>query len=478
MIFPSYIFILGLLPLSLLGWYGIKNLRARLFFLTAMSYVFYGWWDYRFTLLMFGTTMLDYVCGLRIHQAASPRRKRLWLIVSVAGNLSSLGFFKYYDFFVGSADGLLALLGLRAPLPLLHLVLPLGISFYTFQSMSYTIDIYRGISRPTADFLHFSAYVSMFPQLVAGPIVRYDLVEQQLADLPGHQTSFEDIGDGVWLFVIGLIKKLWIADRLAPVAQLVFDGKADAQMIAAWAGALAYTFQLYFDFSGYSDMARGLGKMLGFQFPVNFNSPYKSADIAEFWNRWHITLSTWLRDYLFIPLGGSRGKLGKTLRNLGITMFLGGLWHGAAWNYVIWGLYHGALLMSNAGRKRFWKTGFPRAAAAPMTFILVLIGWVMFRAPTIPRALHIYAGMLGLHGIEPFTYFHKYYQVMLPSVLEQIRLGGLFNIIAAAAIAFALPNSEELPKPQGVFWAVVLAAVVLVCLTGMGVEIPFLYFQF
>jgi len=472
LIFPSYVFLLIFLPVVLAGWHGIKNLQTRLAFLTISSYVFYGWWDYRFTALLLGSTVLDYICGRRIHNADEPRARKLWLSLSIAGNLSALGFFKYFNFFADSLSASMGAIGVEVSMPMLDVVLPLGISFYTFQSMSYSIDIYRGQCRPIKDFLPFAAYVSMFPQLVAGPIVRYNQIEQQLRDLPNRRTSLDQMADGVWLMGIGLIKKIWIADRLAPAAQYLFDGGGDPQLITAWAGALAYTFQLYFDFSGYSDMARGLGKMLGFELPINFNSPYKSIDISDFWNRWHITLSNWMRDYVFIPLGGSKGALKKTLRNLVITMFLGGLWHGAAWNFVIWGLYHGVLLVVNAGWKKLKRPAMSRTAAIALTFLAVVMGWVMFRAPTIGRAFEVYFGMMGLNGIETFS------MVYLGHVLPEAIGAGAVWLALAALIAFLAPNSEQVPKSRSIWAAIALAVIYLATLTQLGVETPFLYFQF
>lgn len=479
MIFPSYVFLLAFLPLALLGWYALRSVAVRLAFLTAASYVFYGWWDYRFCALMAASTALDYVCGARLHATDVPRRRRFWLGLSIAGNLGALGFFKYYGFFTDSLQAALGTLGLELSLPTLQIILPLGISFYTFQSMSYTIDIYRGECRPTKDLLRFAAYVSMFPQLVAGPIVRYSEIEEQLAALDARRPALPQIADGVWLFVIGVVKKIWIADLLAPVAELAFDRTATPQLATAWAGTLAYTFQLYFDFSAYSDMARGLGKMLGFEFPINFNSPYKSASIAEFWNRWHISLSHWLRDYLFIPLGGSRAGNARTLRNLAITMFLGGLWHGAAWTFVLWGVYHGALLCVHACWKRAAVWHMPRLLAVPLTFLAAAFGWAIFRAGSLEGATTMWAGLFGFNGLEPLLCHSASLGLNLPEIYGQF--GGLHGVLALAGIAVIalfLPNSEQLPKPHHPLAGAALAGIVLCTLTTFMKETPFLYFTF
>ncbi len=479
MIFPSYIFILVFLPAVLIAWYAIKPLRVRLALLTLASYVFYGWWDYRFLSLMIASTLLDYACGRMIHRNDDPRVRKRWLFLSIAGNLSILGIFKYYNFFATSLSATLATIGIEASWPTLHLILPLGISFYTFQSMSYTIDIYRGKCKPTSDPLIFSAYVSMFPQLVAGPIVRYEHMEKQLLDLPNAKPNTDMIADGVHLFMIGMIKKIWIADSLAPVAALAFDSGNSPQLFTAWAGALCYTFQLYFDFSGYSDMARGLGFMLGFHFPLNFNSPYKSASPSEFWNRWHITLSNWLRDYLYIPLGGSRHGVVKTLRNLGLTMFLGGLWHGAAWTFVLWGLYHGFFLALHAVWKRIGRVTIPRVPAVVMTFCMAMVGWTIFRANSFENLTGVLSGLVGANGIEPLTYFSVTLGLHLPAIYEQFYgLHGLAFLSLVAMIAFFAPNSEQLPKPKHPLVAGALAILLLVTLTTFIEETPFLYFTF
>ena len=478
MIFPSYIFLLVFLPAVLLVWYGIRSVTARLIFLVGASYVFYGWWDYRFTLLMFATTWLDYVCGAKIYHAPNIKNRKFWMGVSLAGNLGSLAYFKYMNFFTSSvADGL-AYLGADVSMPTLNIILPLGISFYTFQSMSYTLDIYRRECPPCKSLLRFSAYVSMFPQLVAGPIVRYSEVEEQIATLSTRKTTGQQAGDGVWLFVIGLVKKVVIADSLAPMVDYAFGHSGGIQVAGAWVAVLCYTCQLYFDFSAYSDMARGLGKMLGFDFCINFNSPYKSKSISEFWGRWHISLSHWLRDNLFVPLGGSRHGTKKTLRNLGIVMFLGGLWHGAAWTFVIWGLFHGFALILHNFWTRVTRLRIPTIPAMLLTFVVVMIGWTVFRADSMTSALNIFTGMLGMNGVEPMTY-RTSIGLYLPNVMAYA--GGLRNLVilpCALGIIFFAPNSEQLPKPRNVMAAIMLALAMLFVLTQVAKPLPFLYFTF
>lgn len=336
MLFNSYEFIFLFLPIVLIGYYAVfRGHRARMIFLTVMSYIFYGWWDYRFCALMLISTWLDYVAGAKVASGTTSRARKAWVGVSLVGNLGLLGFFKYFDLGAQTLNELAKWLGRDSPLiPLLHVTLPVGISFYTFQSMSYTIDIYRGCAKPARNFWDFACYVALFPQLVAGPIVRYHELAEQLVSRTHTLTKATR---GAALFILGLAKKVIIADGVAPIVKLVFDADGPPGFLAAWSGVLAYAMQIYFDFSGYSDMAVGLGLFLGFQFPQNFHSPYKSSSITEFWRRWHISLSSWLRDYLYIPLGGNRYGPMRTYVNLFITMLLGGLWHGASWTFVIWG---------------------------------------------------------------------------------------------------------------------------------------------
>ncbi len=461
MLFNSYVFVFAFLPAVLLGWWLLRNTSLRLVFLTLASYVFYGWWDWRFLPLMLASTTVDYIAGSHIAATEDPRRRKLWLIGSLSFNLAILGFFKYYGFFARSVNAATESMGLAGFAPVLNIILPIGISFYTFNSMSYTIDIYRRIVHPAKDVLHFSAFVAMFPHLVAGPIVRYADIEDQFNDLktrlPWHQAAV-----GIYFFVLGMAKKLIIADQLAPYVNAYFAAPQGLGAIAAWVGALGYTFQLYFDFSGYSDMAVGLAHMLGIQFPINFNSPYKAENISDFWRRWHISLSTWLRDYLFIPLGGSRGTTLATARNLFITMFLGGLWHGADWTFIVWGLYHGVLLAGyQLLRKRGWVPGSVALSRA-ITFLMVVFGWVFFRSETLPKAAHILAAMFGANGVGEM----------------HVKVGHVLMIAAAAAIAFFAPNTWEIklkPRPR---YAYALAILLIYCILLLERESPFLYFQF
>ena len=462
-------------------WLSVLPLKIRLICLTAASYVFYAWWDYRFVSLLILSTVIDYYCGRKIDQAQTRSRRKAFMLASVASNLTILGFFKYFDFFSQSATDLLNLAGVSASPVLTNIILPVGISFYTFQSMSYSLDIYRKEAKPADNILAFAAYVALFPQLVAGPIVRYRHMSEQLQALAHRAVSRPEFALGVWFFVIGLSKKLLIADRVAPVANTLFDGSGVVQMGAAWVGAMAYSIQLYFDFSGYSDMAIGLGLMLGFRFPINFLSPYKSRSISEFWGRWHISLSHFLRDYLFIPLGGSRVGGMKTLRNLGVVMLLGGLWHGAEYTFVLWGLYHGVLLGIDSVYARMNRAPMPRVVGVALTFLAVSYGWVLFRAPDLTRFWEITQGLFGLNGVENLFGMEVNSQTFgqLPNFVDLF--GGpttlpFFGL--AFVIMFFAKNAHEIKDQLSAKWAIATGLLFFACVAVLGEETPFIYFQF
>ncbi|MGH9174561.1 MAG: MBOAT family O-acyltransferase, partial [Vicinamibacterales bacterium] len=383
MLFNSLQFLFGFLPIVYFVFWRLRSRQTRYIWLTLTGYVFYSFWDYRFCSLMALSTIVSYAAGRGM--LAHPHRKRVYLWTAVATDLALLGFFKYAGFAMRSTSELAALFGWNLAVPAWNIVLPIGISFYTFHTITYIVDAYRGVIVPTKNFFEFSAYVSLFAQLVAGPIVRFRQIEADLEDLDGADKR-RDLDVGWSFFTIGLIKKVLIADGLALLIDPMWATAGTLSTPDAWLAALGYTYQLYFDFSGYSDMAVGLGLMFGLRLPQNFNSPYKAVDIADFWRRWHISLSTILRDYLYIPLGGSRGGSLMTYRNLLITMLLGGLWHGAAWTFVIWGGYHGVLLCLH--RLTAHRTAIlPLAIRQLSTFGLVVLGWVWFRSPTVADAL-------------------------------------------------------------------------------------------
>lgn len=343
-----------------------------------VSFIFYGFWRVDFLFLIFFSILVDYFCGHRISISPSKSiQKKIYLAISILCNLGLLFYFKYFNFGIENLNILLETIG-ASPLKYADVILPVGISFFTFQTMSYSIDIYRGEIKPSRSLINFATYVSMFPQLVAGPIVRYKEIESSLVNFKKDNILFKD---GLVLFIIGFNKKVMIANNVSELADFAFKvNGADTQ--TAMIGAVAYTLQIYFDFSGYSDMAIGLGKMFGFKFPANFSSPYKAKSITDFWNRWHMTLSRWFKDYLYIPLGGNQKGQQRTYVNLFVVMFLCGLWHGAAWTFIIWGMFHGIILIFERmnGRKSLGYHRLPGGLQVLITFGITVIGWIPFRA--------------------------------------------------------------------------------------------------
>jgi alginate O-acetyltransferase complex protein AlgI len=374
MLFNSGLF-LQFFAAFLLLYFAVRNhLPARNVLIVVASYVFYGAWDYRFLSLLIVSSLVDFYIGLRMDRSEREVSRKRLLAASIAVNLGILGFFKYCDFFIESFADLLRAAGLQPNLNSLGIILPVGISFYTFQTMSYTIDVYRRELRPTRKLVDFLAYVSFFPQLVAGPIERARHLLPQFAEK--RVITFEMVREGIWLSLWGLFKKVVIADNLAPLVESTYGAPQPTGPLVLL-GTIAFAFQIYCDFSGYSDIARGVARILGFDIMFNFNLPYTAASLREFWQRWHISLSTWLRDYLYIPLGGNRQGPVRTRVNLLVTMLLGGLWHGARWNFVLWGAWHGTALAHQHMRppRRDWSL-----AGWVWTMLIVLYGWLLFRA--------------------------------------------------------------------------------------------------
>ena len=471
MVFSSHIFLFYFLPLSLLVYYSTPR-RGKNIILTVISYLFYGWSNPLFTLLMFSSTLVDYCCGLVIGLAGDnrPGRRKIALICSLVANLSLLGFFKYTGFALESYNQFFTLFGDSSfdPVPVLKFLLPLGISFYTFQSMSYTIDVYRKDGKCIRNFLDFACFVSMFPQLVAGPIIRFQEVAGQLL---GRVHSFEKFARGVAFFSFGMAKKVLLANSCGRIADITFSA-GTVHWIDSWYGIVAYSFQIYFDFSGYSDMAIGLGLMFGFVFAKNFDSPYCSPSITEFWQRWHISLSTWLREYLYIPLGGNRKGSTRTAVNLAIVMLLGGLWHGASWNFVAWGGLHGVLLGSERllGKKPFYAA-LPKVFRVALTFVLVLIAWVFFRAETFSGALNYLGSMFGLVTV-PNT------SLLLDGLLYSPY--HLLAMIVAALVVWGAPQTWDWSRQLGIVKAIIVVAVFILSVAVLSMQSynPFIYFNF
>ncbi|QDU83952.1 Peptidoglycan O-acetyltransferase [Planctomycetes bacterium Pla163] len=469
MVFTSQIFLFYFLPL-VLGVFYLLPVRGRNAFLTLCSYVFYGWWSPWFVALMLASTVIDWYCGIAITApGASERQRKAGVFVSIAANLSLLGFFKYFVFAQETLNRLIEAFG-GEPTVLLYIVLPVGISFYSFQSMSYSIDLYRGHAERAKNFTDFSCYVSMFPQLVAGPIVRYQEIAEQLHERPQRGELF---ARGVLNFATGFSKKVLIANTMGDVADLCF-GAGSISPAVAWFGVLAYAFQIYFDFSGYSDMAIGLGQMLGFQLPINFRSPYRADSITDFWRRWHVSLSTWLRDYLYIPLGGNRGGTLLTYRNLLLTMLLGGLWHGAQWTFIVWGAIHGLSLAAErvVGKKAFYGA-LPHPLRVGATFVLVLITWVFFRAVDLESAFDYLGAMFAGAGSPEAA------AVLAGRVFEPVYL---VVLAVAAAITWTGVETERLVERATRSSALSLGILLLFAFAVVAMffqaENPFLYFQF
>lgn len=410
----------------------IKNKLLKKLFLAlsnlillVFSLFFYFWGESWLVLIMLASTILDYLCGLFIGFYTRKSIKKVFLIISIIGNLSFLIFFKYINFGLHSVDLIAYSLGFSGFQinGFIDIALPLGISFYTFQSMSYTIDVYRGEVKPTRNFLGFACYVTMFPQLVAGPIVRYKDISKQIFK---RTMSWELFSFGCIIFVIGLGKKVLIANTVAGPADKIF---ALPEFLLtpplAWLGVVCYTLQIYFDFSGYSDMAIGLGRILGFNFPINFNYPYYAKTIQDFWRRWHITLSSWFRDYLYIPLGGGRGTPAKVFFNLFLVFFLCGLWHGASWLFVVWGLYHGTFLVIERLGMAKWMERQWIPFRHAYVVIVVMGSWVLFRSDTFSQAITFYKALFFIAFPEnaPFNI----YMYLTPDVICAIIVGAIFS---------------------------------------------------
>jgi len=389
MLFVEFRFFWFFLAVFAVYW-SLRQNKSRKVWLLICSYFFYAAWNWKFLFLIMGSSALDYLVGMMLTRTQNPRARRGWLVLSLCVNLGAIGFFKYFNFFITSAATLLEWLGLPTNLHTLNIVIPVGVSFYTFHSMSYTIDVYRGKLRAVSSILDLAFFIGFFPQMVAGPIVR------AYAFLPQLQTArrFAEVdGRGALvLFLTGFIKKACIADGVAPFADRFFLEPANFTAASAWVGVLFYAIQIYCDFSGYTDMAIACAQLLGYELPVNFRFPYFARNISDFWHRWHISLSSWLRDYLYIPLGGNRGPRWFVYRNIMITMLLGGLWHGGAWTFVIWGALHGVALVVH--REWVWRTGLRppsilRWLAWPLTIYWVCVAWIFFRAVDLPHAVPV-----------------------------------------------------------------------------------------
>ncbi len=488
MVFSSYTFILAFLPVVLIGFALLgraEQRRARFVWLVLCSLVYCGWWRLPDLVPLAVSILMNYRVGRGL-ATASPRAKKILLTLGISANLALLGYFKYAGFLLTTTN---ALLGTQWDAP--PIVLPIAISFYTFQQIAYISDAYLGKTREHR-FIDYCLFVSFFPQLIAGPIVHHSQVLPQFYRKRLRLDS-ADLSVGISLFVFGLAKKVLIADELSPIVAQVFDADAAAPLGLgqAWLGVTAYALQIYFDFSGYSDMALGLGRLFGIRLPLNINSPYRATSVIDFWKRWHITLSDFLRDYLYIPLGGNRHGKARRYLNLMLTMLLGGLWHGASWSFVLWGGLHGLYLMANHAWRNLF--GFKSEnlltcwSARLLTFTAVLIAWVPFRAEGLPRVQRIYTAMFGLQGLD-FS-------------LGEIDGNKPLVILACLLFVWLFPNVPTVmrryrpttgnrltwdgwkplagwvwrPEP---FWAIVTALLTIACLMQMSRASEFIYYRF
>jgi D-alanyl-lipoteichoic acid acyltransferase DltB (MBOAT superfamily) len=475
MLFNSLVF-LGFITIVFLV-YPRLRLRGQNVFLLVASYIFYGYWDWRFTFLLLISTVVDFWVGQRLYTTGNQKHRKLLLLVSIGVNLGILGFFKYFNFFADSFASVLTAIGFEANMPVLRVILPVGISFYTFKTMTYTIDVYRGKLAPMENFFDYALFLSFFPQLLAGPIERASNLIPQIST--PRQITRDKILTGLNLVLLGYFKKVAIADTLAPIVAKIFDAPEGMSSGQLWTGVYAYTFQIYGDFSGYTDIARGISRILGFESMENFNAPYLSRNITEFWRRWHISLSTWFRDYLYIPLGGSRVGRVRTYVNLIITMLLCGLWHGAAWTFVLWGLLHGLYLMGHRMFLRGNKSIFLRPRMVSgwvadfvkifLTFNLVALAWVLFRSSSLESTLVYFE---RLFGFQQFAGFNA-------SVLFA---GSLMISLDVAQIWFRsqtwLTDRHELRALRYTVAQLLLISVLCGAIAHVGTITPFIYFQF
>ena len=466
MVFSSTIFLCVYLPLVLLGYY-ICPKKGKNLFLLIVSLIFYAWGEPKYVFLMIFSILVNYVFGLLMDKhRENKKRLKLLLVISVIIDLGLLSVFKYTDFIITNINSVFG-----AGFDLLNIALPIGISFYTFQAMSYTIDVYRDDVRVQRNLIDFGMYITMFPQLIAGPIVRYSDVQDQLAERSVTTAGFSE---GIMRFVVGLGKKVLLANQMGAVWTQIYALGGDISALMAWTGAAAYTFQIYFDFSGYSDMAIGLGRMFGFKFPENFRYPYESVSITDFWRRWHITLSTWFKEYLYIPLGGNRRGLARQALNLLIVWTLTGFWHGAGWNFVMWGLYYFVILFVEKLFLLKALDKLPRLFRHAYALLLIVIGWVIFASDDVSVMLPYLCSMFGANGA----------------------LGGMdvYTLLTRAALmVICCVASTELPKRLFVTAAgkmnekaaftvksvltLALLALSVVFLIGDSYN-PFLYFRF
>ena len=465
MLFSSIPFLFYFLPAVLMLYFLVPR-KLKNAVLLLFSLVFYAWGEPKYVFLMIGTITLFFVCGLAIEKAKTQSWKKFWLVLSVVISIALLAIFKYADFAIGSVNSVTG-----AGIPLLRLALPIGISFYTFQCLSYTIDVYRGNTRAQKNLVSFGAYVSLFPQLIAGPIVRYVDVARELEN---RTHSLEKFMDGTRRFLIGLGKKIIIANNLGQLIE-IFRDSGEKSVVFYWMYAIAFMLHIYFDFSGYSDMAIGLGKIFGFNFCENFNYPYLSKSISEFWRRWHMSLGTWFRDYVYIPMGGSRVKRSRWIFNTLTVWMLTGLWHGAAWNFVLWGLLYAALLLFEKFVPALQK--LPSFFRHAYVLLTVMLGFVLFNASDLNQALSDMGGLIGMGGLPLLTNETVYY---LKSYARLFIIAIIGATPVVKTVADKLCSHSRTAPVMAVLEPLFLILLFVVCSSYLvdGSFNPFLYFRF
>ncbi len=472
MVFSSILFLLYFLPIFLVVYQFLSKTESKNLWILLASIFFYSWGAPWFVFILISSTILDFHLVKQMYNCRDLVIKKRWLITSITLNLGLLAYFKYSNFFVENINSFLTMMDFQ-PMAWIKVALPIGISFYTFQTLTYSIDVYRGVSKPLQKVSDYLLYIMMFPQLIAGPIVRYNLVADQIK---ARQEKYDDKLNGIFRFSIGLAKKVLIANQIGTVIDPLFSDISSLNTGMAWLVIMAYAFQIYFDFSGYSDMAIGLGKMMGFKFPENFNSPYISKNITEFWRRWHITLGNWMKDYLYIPLGGNRvSSTGRLYFNLGFVFLMSGLWHGASWNFVLWGVFHGSFLVLDRLFLIKLNAKFGGLFSIMFTFTLVVLSWVVFRLEQMDDIFLYYQKLFNFSGWEITT------------------IGGAFWITFCSAILFSfctlsrnvrvveqwMMNTPK--KPIGMIlqfigtWAILLICIATLSTSDFN---PFIYFKF
>ncbi|MDJ0511235.1 MAG: MBOAT family protein [Crocosphaera sp.] len=500
MLFNSYEFIFLFLPIVVLGFFTLSRFRSRLLsigWLVAASLFFYGYWNPKYLLLILASIIFNYYLGNLINQQTKNKSfASQLLLIGIVVNLGCIGYFKYAHFFVNNLNILLGNNFLNFNLE--NIILPLGISFFTFQQIAYLVDSYQEKLK-NSSFLNYCLFVTFFPQLIAGPIVHYQEMIPQFEKKETYAVNWNNIAIGLSIFSIGLFKKVVLADSIAIYANPIFSAAESSQsltFLSAWLGALAYTFQLYFDFSGYADMAIGIARIFGIILPLNFYSPYKSVNITEFWRRWHMTLSRFLRDYLYIPLGGNRQGIIRRYINLLITMLLGGLWHGAGWTFIIWGGLHGCYLVINHGWHNFRSnilkqdlkksTIFGQIMGQIITFFAVVITWVFFRATSLDGALHMSQSMLGMNGFSfssnGFDFPKKLFIVLFFIIIFLPNTQEIMKDYNPSILTYKIKERYPIPKwlqwHPNALWSVIIALFNFVCLIKLSKISEFLYFQF